>query len=479
MRYQWYKAELREYPLLSVLNNFVEPAITMLGPELNGGAKPNRIQWDGLFTFLAKIDGVELGILFNDFRVSGGSFGTENSNRTIAFLDYLEEHKIPCIFFVDALGVRFMEGRTVLKHPVSVIPRLASFASKELLITVSKGNTLGVVAFYFRLGHYRFAIKDKSQINLTGPEVIRLFFGQKYNFEEVSSASHQLGNRRMVQEVLPDMSCILSRIRNLILIRAGKALPETYYEPRKDPALKSFIKPVPEGTPLQSILEGLGSYVEIFEETDSVLRAFIMRRKGRYFGIIANNLGNSNNMVGPQGFAKFSDAFKVFEKLQLPVMSIIDTPGGDPRQAGDNICIIEEMIQAMLSIYHYPYKKLGVVAGRSFGGASMLGMPKAAGGHRVLVLEGSNVGIMHKSILREILKKSPAILEQWEQSSILETEELQDLLANNSIDRLIPVSELGGEVDGFLLELTQDPRDEFVIAQSWSSECVGAEGGSL
>lgn len=460
MECAWLKSNIKDVSFLSVFENFLGDEIELFVKKGFESTKINRVQQDGLFTFIAYVEGAKVGVICSDFRVFGGSFGIENSQRAVQFLDYLESHQIPCVFFIDAIGVRFMEGRTVLKYAFGVLPRLATFAEKELLITVSKGNTLGIVAFYYRQGHYRLALKHKSQINLTGPEVIRLFFGQNYDFKNFSSADRQLQTRRMVQEILPDIKNVLSRVKNLLLIRNRLPLPKEYYVPRQDEKLRSYIKPLRKPFLLEDILGNLGEAYEVYEEMDSVLRSFVVYRKGRYFGLVANNLAHSNNMVGPHGFSKFTDSFKLFEKLRLPVMTIIDTPGGDPRHAGDNVCIIEEMTEAMLSIWNYPYKKLGVVAGRSFGGASLLGMPKAAGGDRVLILEGSNIGIMHKSILRDILKKSPNILEQWEQASLSEDEKLEDLLGNQSVDRIISREELPQEVDEFLLTISKTSKSE-------------------
>ena len=307
---KWYPCDLSRVAVLSSLKGFLEPELHLLGPDTGGSLPPNRVQCDGLYTVLAKVDGLDVGILYSDFRIFGGSIGKANADRALEFLDKLERDKIPCIFFCESLGVRFMEGRTVLKHAFRVVPRLASFAEKQLLITVSKGNTLGIMAFYFRQGHYRFAIKDKSQINLTGPEVIRLFFGQNFEFTKLASPENQLQTRRMVQEMLPDLACTRERIRNLLLVHGRKPIPASFYKPRDDERMKSHIKAVPNSPRLEGILQNLGPHFEVFEELDPVIRSFLVYRNGSYFGLLANNLGNSNNMVGPHGFAKYSESLK-------------------------------------------------------------------------------------------------------------------------------------------------------------------------
>jgi len=132
------------------------------------------------------------------------------------------------------------------------------------------------------------------------------------------------------------------------------------------------------------------------------------------------------------------------------VISILDTPGMDPRVGEAERDLIGWITQTAGRAVAYPHPKMGVLWGRAFGGATSLGFPKIFGGTKVLAVRGCTLGIMHESIIEKLLSGSPRLLEQWKGSVQAEDPELRDLIDSGTIDFLIEPDQLAEHIDDFL-----------------------------
>lgn len=176
-----------------------------------------RKEFDGLITMVGKVDGREVGLIACDFKIFGGSFGVESSDRVCAFLREMRRRNIPVLFFLETIGVRIMEGRKVFPHAFRIIKELKDFVQDNLFITAAVGSCLGLGALLFEVGDYRFGIKSKSTLNLTGPEVFKMFFGQSVDFEKIASVEKQQDISALVHENVEDKQVVMERMREILL----------------------------------------------------------------------------------------------------------------------------------------------------------------------------------------------------------------------------------------------------------------------
>lgn len=130
-----------------------------------------RREFDGLVALVGKINGRETGLLACDFKIYGGSFGVENSHKACVFIREMKKRNIPILFFLETIGVRIMEGRKTFPFAFRILRELVEFKEFNLLMTAAVGPCLGLGALLYEMGDYRFGIRKKSTLNLTGPEV--------------------------------------------------------------------------------------------------------------------------------------------------------------------------------------------------------------------------------------------------------------------------------------------------------------------
>ncbi len=381
-----------------------------------------RKVFDGFITFTGTISGQEVGIIFNDFRSLGSSIGKENSHRTCAFLNYLEERNIPLIYLCQTMGIRIQEGRGLFKETFSLIPAIKSFASKNLFLAASIGQTLGLGAVLYSLAHYRIALKDKAVFNLTGPEVFKMFLGESVDFNELCSAERMLQKNQLVHEVIDTQDEVFKKLREIINVKAE--LPDNASDNMKENS---------------KVLEENG--IKLFEQYGKSVKArlFYIKEHDKKIGVLLNPYLRPN-LISFLDIQKSRQALTLFSRLGVNLVNIVETPGADPRVSENDLNIAGAVYDLAADLIDYPHPKRGWITGRCFGGASIFSMPTFFGGNKTIVLEGAKLGIMDQGIIRTLLKKSGPLLKSWEKVAEGETAEYKDFISDGLVEIKIPVS---------------------------------------
>lgn len=389
---------------------------------------------EGLVTALGECDGRTVAIAWSDFRVKGSSYGRFNSRRFAAFLRHIHERPatVPLIYVVNSAGLSLMEGRGAFSDAFELWPELSRCAEERLVLTCAVGKCLGLAPLLYGLGHYRIAVAGGTHINLTGPEVIRLFFGDGVDFESRAAAERCLERHDLVHEIVPSLDDALRLCRGLI---AGVSGPPPDLGARTGGLLLRML----DGAP-REVVPGWCPRV----------RLFIGTHCGVPLGVFVNPLERSNNMITVRTLEKYVAGLDLFRALRLPIVTILDSPGIDPRFDQSDANNIRRILWAGEKILRYPHGALSIVAGRCFGGATALAIPKVLGGTRMLALRGAQLGVMHERIVEQVLSGSPRLLEEWRRAAAEQREGLGDLLADGSLDAVVEPDDLPAELDRFL-----------------------------
>ncbi len=453
--YSYKQATLTEIKFISGLSDLLTEDHVDLFHEADD--EVSRISFDGIVTLVGFIENQKIGVILTDFRVGGGSFSKKNSRRVSQFIKELDQSKIPLVFIMNSLGVRFMEGRTVFDDAFQIIADLCQFRKNNPLITISLGKTLGISALFFSQGHYRMALEDETQLNLTGPEVHKKFFGNANEvFSQFTMAEHQFEVNSLIHEILPCQISIYKTVRDLVSFLFVKNSKVTRL------ASRNFNSELEQGglcirTMSDEKLKELesqlgGSIIELFPQRSPIVRIYAGKIHGQVIGYFVNPPGHPNNMLTANAIDKCIAALELFKALKIPVISILDCPGGDPRKAESDKDGIMKMIKLTHDMIDYPYPKMGIIMGRCFGGSAMFTFPKIYGGQKNLAVRGAQMGIMHRDIIEELLSGAPRLKAAWTEVADTEVPTLEDLLKCGTIDKVIEKSEIHSEIILFLTQ---------------------------
>lgn len=445
--YHWITVKAEEHRFLRTLSEAFGFSSLQLWVESAGsGDRFRRTDCRGLVTAMGHFQGRPLAIAWSDFRVEAASFGQANSRRFVAFLRHLGSQgheRTPLIYIVNSAGISLMEGRAVFSDGFAIWPELLRFADQHLLLTCATGRCLGLAPLLYGLGHYRVAVAKATQVNLTGPDVIKMFFGQGIDFDRSAAAERFVATNDLIHELVPSVDAALSRFKELLF--PASAVPQG--------SLRNL--GAATGALLESFLDGPPH--EVVPGWCDRMRLFIGRRRGQPLGLFVNPLERSNNLVTVRTLAKYAAGLDLMRSLRLPIVSCLDSPGIDPRFDQSEANNIRMMLSVGDKIIRYPHGSMGIVTRRCFGGASTLSFPKVFGGTRAIALRGCTIGTIHDRIIAQLLSGSPRLLEQWHRVSSQQGPELDDLLAKGILDAVIDPAGLPNEVDRFLALCSKPP----------------------
>lgn len=472
------KSALSEVKYVTGLSDLLTSSEIQIYHQL--GEKFDRISSDGVTTFIGLIGDQEVGVIATDFRINGGSFAKENSARASSFIKYLNQTSRPLVFIINSLGVRFMEGRTVFDNAFSMIADLYEFRKNNLLITIGLHKALGISALFFAQGHYRLALENETLLNLTGPEVHKKFFGNvDADFNEYNLADHQFDMNSLIHGLQPTVQGLFRSAQNLISFVFSAHNSVASLDDAKgssETEQGGLLIRSQEHEKLKELEEQLGeARLEIFTQRSPIARVYLTKIHGRILGVMLNPPGHPNNMLTVKTVDKCLSAMELFRVLKIPIVTLLDCPGGDPRKAESDRDSLMKMIQLTHEMISYPYSKMGIIVGRCFGGSGMFAFPKIYGGLQTVAVEGSQFGVMHKSIIEDLLSGSNRLKETWKQVSESEVSDLSDLKKSGTVDRVIARDQIKAELMKFvsLSDLIAEARinqTEKVKAESESEE---------
>ena len=401
----------------------------------------DRARCDGLALVLGEIRGRRVAIAWSDFRANAGCFSHANSRRFAAFLRELggSDDSPPLLYVVSSAGVSLMQGRALFSDAFGIWPALLAYSRRRLVVTCAIGKCLGLAAPLFGLGHYRVAVTGRTHINLTGPEVFRLFFGEQVDFADGASAERHHERTDLVHELVPSLEVAFDRWRSLIAPEA-QAWAET-----NDPT----------ATLLATFLDGAPQ--ELVPGWCPSLRMFLGMRRGRPLGIFVNPLRRPNNLITARTLDKYATGLDLFRAMRVPIVSFLDSPGLDPRFEESDANHVRKMLSVGEKIIDYPHGAMGVVAGRCFGGASTLCFPKIFGASRTVALRGSTLGVMQSNIIDRLLRQSPRLYAEWRRTAEGQGPGLEDLIASGTLDAVVEPCELAGEIDAMRARVAPRP----------------------
>lgn len=399
-----------------------------------------RTDCAGLVTAVGQWQGHSVAIVWSDFRVNAASYGQANSRRFVAFLQHLERggERIPLIYFVNSAGLSVMEGRTGFAEAFAIWPALLRHAERHLVLTCALGRCLGLAPLLFGLGHYRVAVANQTQLNLTGPEVIKLFFGDAVDFDQVAAAERFVETTDLIHELVPSVDAACARFKALLAPDMSAARPDI--AGMTGEILASFLDAPPQ---------------ELVPGWCNRMRLFVGTRHGTPVGLFVNPPDRSDNLITVRTLDKYAAGIDLFGAMHLPIVSFLDSPGFDPRVGQSAANNFRRMLWVGEKIIRYPYGTMGVVTSRCFGGAATLGFPKVFGGARAVALRGARMGVMQASIVEKLLSGCPRLREQWRGVALRQTAGLDDLLANGTVDAVVDLNDLGAEIDHFLARVTR------------------------
>ncbi len=338
---------------------------------------------ESVLTGTASICGRRVAMLVCDFGFLGGSIGVAAGQRLTAAIRRATAQRLPLLALPTSGGTRMQEGTAAFLQMVAIAAAVTDHKAAKLpyLVYLRHPTTGGVFASWGSLGHLTIA-EPGALIGFLGPRVYEALY--RSPFPEGVQTSENLYARGLVDAVCApaELAGIVAATLDIILepSRAQSVLPVSGRAPRDVPAWQSVLasrhpqrpgvrelladaQVVPlHGTAQGEVDPGLTVALVRFGDTSCVLLG-------------QDRVAQENAPIGPAALRQARRGMRLASELGLPLVSIIDTPGGELSRAAEEGGIAPEIARCIADMITLDVPTVSVLLGQGTGGAALALFP--------------------------------------------------------------------------------------------------------
>ena len=376
-----------------------------------------------------------------DPKVKAGTFSNLSLDYFHRFLDHvaLQPPHVPFIFALNSAGVRLTQTRDMFNRIWGVVPRLFQLRKQRLFLSITDQQCLGAAALFFAQAHFRICAGKKTIINLTGPTVINYFFGEDRNFFQYSSAQFQFERHLLIHEYTHNLNDALRRLNQILCFNFKLPMTDVTEilasNNTSNKRLFFYSSADKHNEFLKTVADECFEIVPGFSESGL---SYLCRKGDFNFGLLINPLAHASNSISVNTIEKYIEALNLFKSLKLPLFVVTDSPGGDPREKSSNRNVIVKSLSLIETLVDYPFAKIGLVAGRCFGGSGLFALPHVHQSNGLYALAGAKFGAISDEFIERLAKNSP----EWITTKSIHKPDLSDLTSTNNIKKIITWSEI-------------------------------------
>ena len=306
-----------------------------------------------------------------DFAVAGGSFGVRETDAFVAAAQHSLKHAVPLITLVRSGGTRLTEGVAALRGMAraTLATEALSAAGIPHLSVADNPSCGGVWVTVVQRATLRAAVSGAT-VGFAGPRVVEAVTGKPVR--ESHTAESAASNGLVDALVLPEgvLPWLLDSLRAL--------------KPQTIPVV-----PIPAAPPAPT-RQGWAQVQHVRERprpgAQELLRS-VIGEDGVPLAVARNALAASavvsNGIVGVAlgtwpGLRPSADAFRLVrcaadlaDRLHLPLITVVDTPGAEPGSAAENDGIAIALCETFGSILSCSAPTLGILAGEGGSGGAL------------------------------------------------------------------------------------------------------------
>jgi acetyl-CoA carboxylase carboxyl transferase subunit beta len=322
-----------------------------------------------------------------DFTVQGGSFGEDDATVFAAAVRHAVAERVPVVSLVRSGGTRLQEGMAALVGIPRAAIALLSLAEAGLphLSIADQPTTGGVWIGVVAGADLRAAVKGAT-VGFAGPRVVEAMTGSLPGLDSHTAASAYAAG--LVDALLApdDVSFWLSR--TLAALAPAHRAPDPLSLPARTAddvsgwgqVLRARARTVGGRQLLGQLLEAPVHLQARYD--DRTVTAAVGRIAGQ--AVVGVALASEvARRPTPDGYRLATRAFRLADRLGLPIVSLVDTPGADPSPGSERDGIAPAMAETLQALLTCSTPTLALVHGEGGSGGALA----AAAADVVLVTE--------------------------------------------------------------------------------------------
>jgi acetyl-CoA carboxylase carboxyl transferase beta subunit/acetyl-CoA carboxylase carboxyl transferase alpha subunit len=427
----------------------------------------------------ATVGGRPVAIIASEFGFLGGSIGTATGARIARAFERALSERLPLIAIPASGGTRMQEGSIALMAmaKLAAAARRLRSAGLPYIVYMTHPTTGGVTASWASLATVTFA-QPEALVGFGGPRVVELMTGKP--LPEGVQTSDNLFTHGLVDEIVAPED-LRERVERVLAVTAGErkpapadgdAAPQDSAPARELDAWASLqLARHPERPTARDFLDSAATDVTELRgdgdgTDDPACLAALARVRGIPVLVVAQNRDRATRTpasMSPAGYRKARRALAIADELDLPVLTLVDTPGAEMSVAAEEGGLSRAIAHVLADMSTVRTPTLTVLLGEGGSGGALALLP----GDRVLCAEHASLSAIAPEGASAILYRTTDRAPELAATQAIASAEL---LRFGIVDRIVeerPSAEQEG--DAFLERLGDAVEDELRALLTWDS----------
>jgi methylmalonyl-CoA decarboxylase subunit alpha len=353
---------------------------------------------DGVVAGSGLVDGRAVFVWAQDGTHRGGSLGATGGETIARVIALAERAGAPVVGFPESGGARVQEGVAALTAYAAVFRAQAN--ASVPVISVAAGACAGGAAYACALGDFTIAAGPDTRLFLTGPGVVREVTREDVTPLDLGGPRVQGSNGVLHLQARDedDATAVTRSLLGFLPSRLGTPAPVAMPQPPApgDPGavLPAARKQVYDVRDVAARIVDAGDLLELAPRWARNLVVGFARVEGRPVGVIANQpryLGGTLDAAASQKGAWFVG---LCDRLGLPLVVLVDTPGFLPGTAQERAGVIRFGAGLLRAFATASVPRVTLTLRQSYGGGHIVMNSRDLGADLTLAWSGARLGVM-------------------------------------------------------------------------------------
>ncbi|PAU67720.1 methylmalonyl-CoA carboxyltransferase [Bifidobacterium criceti] len=356
------------------------------GGDINAGRAGAAV-----ITGFGDVYGRRVAVYAQDFSVRGGTLGAAEGRKICQLMDQALALRIPIIALIDSGGARIQEGVAALTQYGRIFRRTCDASGYVPQISLILGPCAGGAVYCPALTDIIIMTRENSNMFVTGPDVIKAATGESISMDDLGGGVVHSTTSGVAHYLGADEADAIDYARTVLayLPSHADAQPPTYayMATRADHEVArrlTSIVPDNDRQPYDVLdvircIVDYGEFVqvhELFAQSAVVGFACI---DGHPVGVVANQPNVDAGGLDVDSSEKVARFVRLCDAFNLPVVTLVDTPGYKPGAQQEHAGIIRRGAKVIYAYANAQVPLVTVVLRKAYGGAYIVMGSKSIG----------------------------------------------------------------------------------------------------
>lgn len=371
-----------------------------------GGDIKKGVAGSAVITGFGKVYGRTVAVYAQDFSVRGGTLGVAEGEKICHLMDMAISLKVPIVALIDSGGARIQEGVAALSQYGRIFKKTCEASGFVPQISIILGPCAGGAVYCPALTDLIIMTRENSDMFVTGPNVVKASTGETISMADlgggyvhnvVSGVAHYLGE---------DEADAIDYARTVLAYLPSNCQSEppvfAYASTHADQAAASRVASIVPDNDRQpydmlDVIHGIVDYGEFVQVQELYAKSAVVGFaciEGHPVGVVANQPNVLAGILDVESSEKVARFVRLCDAFNLPVITLVDTPGYKPGSDQEHAGIIRRGAKVIYAYANAQVPMVTVILRKAFGGAYIVMGSKAIGADVNLAWPSSQIAVL-------------------------------------------------------------------------------------